>query len=287
MKNKSDSNIKTYKSLCPAKINLFLKVVGKRPDGFHALESLFALTDLTDELSVEISDNLSIEIDGEFLRFVDSRNNLFVKILDYFVREFGVTRDLKIKVKKNIPVGAGLGGGSSNAAYFIKALNEIFELNLDKKSLQKISLKFGSDIAFFFEEHAALVTGRGEEIEKYSFSPMNALLIHPKISLSTGEVFRNLNREFSEEIGVNELRKMSIEELLSLQNDLENPAIAALPLIKDIIDQLTESGADYVKMSGSGSACFGIFYDEEKLVRAEKECSEKFPEFFLKRLHLL
>lgn len=277
--------MKIYKSLCPAKINLFLKVVGKRADGFHELESLFAFTDLFDELSVEVSDNFSLEISGEFARFVDQRNNLFVKILDFFSREFDVPKNLKIKIVKNIPVGSGLGGGSSNAAYFIKALNEIFSLNLDKKSLQEISLKFGSDIAFFFEDNASIVTGRGEVIENFSeFSPIMALLIHPKIGLSTKVVFQKLAGNFSQKITESKLRKMSIEDLLSLPNDLEQPAIATLSVIEEIIDQLKESGANFAKMSGSGSACFGVFFDEEKLAQAEAKCAKKFPNFFRKKI---
>ena len=277
--------MKIYKSLCPAKINLFLKVVGKRADGFHELESLFAFTDLFDELSVEVSDNFSLEISGEFARFVDQRNNLFVKILDFFSREFDVPKNLKIKIVKNIPVGSGLGGGSSNAAYFIKALNEIFLLNLDKKSLQEISLKFGSDIAFFFEDNASIVTGRGEVIENFSeFSPIMALLIHPKIGLSTKVVFQKLAGNFSQKITESKLRKMSIENLLSLPNDLEQPAIATLSVIEEIIDQLKESGAIFAKMSGSGSACFGVFFDKEKLAKAEAKCVKKFPNFFLKKI---
>ncbi len=281
--------MKTYKSLCPAKINLFLKVVGKRADGFHELESLFAFTDLSDELSVELSDNFSLEISGEFARFVDQKNNLFVKILDFFTREFAnefnVSRKLKIKIVKNIPVGSGLGGGSSNAAYFIKALNEIFALNLDKESLQEISLKFGSDIAFFFEDHASIVTGRGEVIENFSeFLPMRALLIHPKISLSTKVIFQKLAGNFSQKITASKLKEMWIEDLFNLPNDLEGPAISTLPIIEEIIDQLKRSGADFAKMSGSGSACFGIFFDEEKLAQAEKECAKKFPNFFRKKI---
>jgi len=277
--------MKIYKSLCPAKINLFLKVVGKRADGFHELESLFAFTDLFDELSVEVSDNFSLEISGEFARFVDQRNNLFVKILDFFSREFDVPKNLKIKIAKNIPVGSGLGGGSSNAAYFIKALNEIFLLNLDKKALQEISLKFGSDIAFFFEDNASIVTGRGEMIENFSeFSPIMALLIHPKIGLSTKVVFQKLAGNFSQKITESKLRKMLIEDLLSLPNDLEQPAIATLFVIKEIIDQLKESGANFAKMSGSGSACFGVFFDGEKLTQAEAKCAKKFPNFFLKKI---
>ncbi len=275
--------MQNYKSLCPAKINLFLKVTGRRADGFHELESLFVFADLFDELSVEVSEKFSLEILGEFAGFVDQENNLFVKILNFFTREFGVTKNLKIKIVKNIPVGSGLGGGSSNAAYFIQALNEIFALNLDKESLQKISLRFGSDIAFFFEDRASIVAGRGEIIENYSeFKPIPTLLLHPKIGLSTKEVFQKLAGDFSEKIGLEKLRKMSIEDFLNLPNDLEFPAVSALPLIGEIIDQLEKSGADFAKMSGSGSACFGVFSDKEKLLAAEKKMAKKFPNFFCK-----
>ncbi len=273
--------MKSYRAHCPAKINLFLKIVGKRSDGFHDLESLFAFVDLADELVVELSDEFRIEMSGEFAGFVDQKNNLFTKILDFFVREFGVDQNLKIKIVKNIPVGSGLGGGSSNAAYFIKALNEIFALNLSKSQMQEISLKFGSDIAFFFEDKASIVTGRGEGIVNFrEFDPISILLIHPKISLNTKDVFRNLAGRFSKKIGEESLLKMSLEDILKLPNDLELPAIVALPVIKEIIDDLRNSGADFAKMSGSGSACFGVFADQKKIDSVERFLSKKFPEFF-------
>lgn len=279
--------MKNYKSLCPAKINLFLKIVGKRADGFHDLESLFVFTDLADELTVELSDKFSIEIAGEFAGFIDSKDNLFTKILDFFVSEFAVNKNLKIRIVKNIPVGSGLGGGSSNAAYFIKALNEVFALNLSKNQMQKISLKFGSDIAFFFENCASIVTGRGEILKNFSeFKPIPALLIHPKISLSTREIFLRLNGNFSKKIGENNLEKMAIEDFLNLPNDLEKPAIASLPIIQEIISELKNSGADFAKMSGSGSACFGVFSDQQKLKSAEENLSKKYPQFFTKEISI-
>ncbi|MBU6140917.1 MAG: 4-(cytidine 5'-diphospho)-2-C-methyl-D-erythritol kinase [Proteobacteria bacterium] len=279
--------MRTYKSFCPAKINLFLKVVGKRVDGFHELESLFVFTDLVDELEVSLSDNFALEISGDFARFVDQENNLFVKIINFFVQEFAVTKNIKIRIVKNIPVGSGLGGGSSNAAYFIRALNEIFALNLDKKSLQKISLKFGSDIPFFFEEQASIVTGRGEIIENFpEFKPISALLIHPKISLGTKDIFQKLAGNFSQKIGSEKLKKMSIEDFLILPNDLQQSAISTVLIIGEIIDHLEKFGADFAKMSGSGSACFGVFSSEEKILMAEKKMFEKFPDFFCKRISI-
>ncbi len=145
---------------CPAKINLFLNIINKRPDGFHELQSLITKIDLFDELAVEKSTKFSLEINGEFAEFIEIHNNLFTKILDYFVKDFHIDSNLKITLQKNIPVGAGLGGGSSNGAYFIKILNEIFALKLSKIEMQKISLNFGSDIAFFFENEVCLMGGR-------------------------------------------------------------------------------------------------------------------------------
>lgn len=279
--------MKSCQFLCPAKINLFLKVVDKRNDGFHELESLFVFTDLADDLTVELSDEFSLEMLGEFAGFVDQKNNLFTKILEYFVREFGVSKNLKIRIVKNIPVGSGLGGGSSDAAYFIKALNEIFALHLTKEKMQEISLKFGSDIAFFFEDRASIVTGCGENLKNFpQFKPISALLIHPKISLSTREIFQRLGGKFSNKIGESELEKMTINELLNLENDLQNPAIEALPLIGEIILELKKSGADFAKMSGSGSACFGVFFAEEKIIKAEEILRDRFPEFFSKKVLL-
>lgn len=273
----------------PAKINLFLKVLGKRSDGFHELESLIAFLDLHDELWVEKSAEFSLEISGEFAQFVDLKNNLFTQILNYFSDNFGIAKNLKITVIKNIPVGGGLGGGSSNAALFMKCLNEIFALNLSKTELQKISLNFGSDIAFFFEERASIIKGRGEIIENFhAFSPLNAILINPKIHLSTKEVFNKFGTNFSAEIPTEKLMKMEIFELIkSLPNDLEKPAIATVGDIAVILDELRKNGADFAEMSGSGASCFGIFLDENDLNKAEENLQKKFPQFFVKRAKIL
>jgi 4-diphosphocytidyl-2-C-methyl-D-erythritol kinase len=274
-----------FKATCPAKINLFLKVTGKRPDGFHELESLFAFLDLADEFEVEKSDKFKLEITGEFGNFVNLEDNLFTKILDFFAREFSISKNLHIKIKKNIPVGAGLGGGSSNAAYFMKALNEIFSLNLSKEKLQEISLNFGSDIAFFFEGKASIVKGRGEVIENFpEFKAITALLINPRIHLATKEVFQKFDGNFSKEIPTENLLKKDIFDLIKdFSNDLEKPAISIVPTIFEILEKLKNSGAKIAKMSGSGATCFGIFADEKKL----DEAAKSFPEFFVKKVRIL
>jgi 4-diphosphocytidyl-2-C-methyl-D-erythritol kinase len=276
------------KFICPAKINLFLKVLGKGSDGYHKLESLFAFTDLVDELEVVKSEQFNIEISGEFAQLLDPKKNLFLTIFKYFSEEFNIDDNLHIKVKKNIPIGGGLGGGSSNAASFMMALNNIFELNLSKERLQEISLKFGSDIAFFFEDRASIIKGRGEKIDNFpEFKALSALLVNPKIHLSTGDIFDNLGQNYSDEIDTAKLLKRDVFDLTeSLANDLEASAIRAAPDIKVIIENLKNNGAEISKMSGSGSSCFGVFLNEDDLEHALDFFTEKFPDFFVRKIKI-
>lgn len=278
-----------FTSKCPAKINLFLKLISKRADGFNELESLFAFLDLHDELEVSISKSPKIEITGEFSKILNPKNNLFTKILDFFSDKFGITKNLHIKIAKNIPIGAGLGGGSSDAAYFMKALNEIFKLNLSKEELQKISLNFGSDIAFFFENQASIIRGRGEIITNFpKFKEIPILLINPKIHLSTKDVFKNHDKNFSHKISDLTLQETAVLELIkTLPNDLTKPAISTLPIISEILSEMKNEDAEIAKMSGSGATCFAIFNDENKLENAYKNLVKKFPEFFIKKTAIL
>lgn len=277
-----------FRAQTPAKINLFLKVTGKRSDNYHELESLFAFLDLSDELSVQKSDKFKLEISGEFAQKIDQQNNLFTKILSYFVDHFAVSPNLHIQVTKNIPVAAGLGGGSSNAAYFLRALNQIFALGFDTKKLQEISLNFGSDIAFLLQNQAAIVLGRGDEIHQFkNFAAIPALLVNPKIAVSTAEIFRKFDNNFSQKIATQDLLASDVFSLLNLGNDLENPAKSTLPLISTIIDNLKNHQAQIAKMSGSGASCFGIFADETSLNAAEKFFVQNFPNFFVKKVRIL
>lgn len=274
---------------CPAKINLSLKLIGKTSDGYHELESLFAFLDLNDQLEVQESSQFKIEIDGEFSHLIDPKNNLLTIILDYFSHKFHISKNLHIKLTKNIPVGGGLGGGSSNAAYFMRALNEIFQLHLSKKQLQEISLNFGSDIAFLLENQASLIRGRGEIIKNFPhFSPISALLVNPKINISTKEIFTNFDEKFSAKKSDEEILRSSVFDLIkNSQNDLEKPAIKSSPIIKEILDNLTKNQALFAKMSGSGASCFAIFENEEKLQNAEMFFRQNFPLFFIKKIKIL
>jgi 4-diphosphocytidyl-2-C-methyl-D-erythritol kinase len=266
---------------CPAKVNIFLRVVGKRVDGYHELESFFALTDLNDVLEVKKSSDFEVLVDGEFAQFVDPASNLLTKIAQYFQDEFLVDLALKVRLTKNIPVGSGLGGGSSNAAFFIVALNEIYQLGLSRQKMAQISLKFGSDIAFFFEESPAFVFGRGEDVKKVKQSRVfDSLIVHPKVALSTKKIFENISENFSKKIGYEKLSKATFEELIKIPNDLQIGAENQMSIIRELISFLSGNGAKYSKMTGSGSACFGIFDDEDGVNIAAKKFEKNFPNFF-------
>jgi 4-diphosphocytidyl-2-C-methyl-D-erythritol kinase len=270
---------------CPAKINLFLKVLGKRNDGFHRLESLLAFTNLQDFLEVEKSEIFQLEISGIQSNLIDKNHNLFTEIFKFFKTEFNLKSSVKIILQKNIPIGGGLGGGSSNAASFMILLNKIFKLNLEKETLQKISLNFGSDIAFFFENYASIIKGRGEIIENFpEFQSFSALLINPKIHLSTKEIFENFQQNYSNEIATENLLKENIFTLTkNLVNDLEKPAIKAAVEVGEILKNCQNLKAKITKMSGSGSTCFAIFENEKDLQKTINFFSQNFPNYFLKK----
>ena len=275
--------------ICPAKINLFLKVIGKDlKSGFHDLESVFAFLDIFDVLEVQKSDVFDLKISGEFAHFIDLKDNLFLRIIDFFSQNFATDNRLKINLQKNIPVGAGLGGGSSNACYFMLALNQIFNLSLSKNELQKISFNFGSDIAFFFEEHAGIVRGRGNFSEKiYEFQPLKILLINPKINLSTKEVFKNFDLASSKEIPNEEIKNKDIFELISMPNDLTKSASELCLEISEILSELKKLGAAAAKMSGSGATCFAVFEDDSRIKIAKEAMLKTFPNFLVRESFIL
>lgn len=275
---------------CPAKINLCLKLLSKRPDGYHALESLFALLDIADELTVDCSQSaLQLDISGPYAAYIDPKNNLLTQILDYFHTHFQISKNLHVSLTKNIPVGAGLGGGSSNAAFFMTALNTLFSLNLSKERLQEISLHFGSDIAFFFEGKACIVKGRGEVIEPFpAFQPIAALLVNPNIHLSTKDIFARFDGNFSAEIATSTLLQKDVLELVrELPNDTEKTAIANAPIIGDMLQDMLNQHADIAKMSGTGSTCFAIFKDEDALEMAARNLRQKYPDFLIRKTKIM
>lgn len=274
--------IKTFPS---AKVNLFLKVLNKRNDGYHNIQSLLVKTDLKDVLEVEKSSNFQIEIHGEFSNYVNINDNIFISIFSFFKKEFNLDKQLKIRLQKNIPVGAGLGGGSADGAEFIKTINKIFNLNLCKKELQKISLQFGSDLPFFFEEKPAIISMKGEEIIAYDKNfDLDVLIIKPSNNLATKEVFENFKNNFSSPISIEEILSKSVIDISKeINNDLTKSAIAIVPEISQILNELKYFNCLVAKMSGSGSSCFAIFDNLSQMNECEIFFKQKYQNYFIRK----
>lgn len=243
----------------PAKINLFLKIFDKK-DGYHMLDSALAFLDLYDVITFTRSRELKVDITGPYSHLVNNQENILIDVVKLFQQKFKITDSVKINLTKNIPVGGGLGGGSSNSAELIKYFNEEYSLGLTCEELQLISFNFGSDIAFFLQDKAAIIKNRGEVVAcAKNFSEQDVILICPDFGLSTKEVFAEFNGNFSNQIDLPIIKKASFGKLLCLGNDLTEIAIKIQPKLGEIlkfIDQLDD--VNYCNMSGSGSTLFAI-----------------------------
>ncbi len=259
----------------PAKINLYLKVLGKRPDGYHEIESLMQAIDLYDDITLEKSDIIELICDDPALPTDDS--NLAVRAAEALQQRFYFP-GVKIELRKNIPHGAGLGGGSSDAAFVLRGLCRLYGLAPTPSELALIAARIGSDVPFFLGTGQALVEGRGE-IERSVKLPTayRVLLMVPQLIVSTGEIYGNLRfgltREkeallFKKRITISRFQSL----LGSFANDLEEAAFREFPELIGLKKDLAAAGADFCQMSGSGSAIFGIFMSGgmEKKTLAER-----------------
>lgn len=253
--------------LSPAKINLGLNIISKRGDGFHNLETIFYPINLNDKIRFEKSERTAFSTNNEQLK-TEADSNLVLKALHLLEQLTGRKLSSKIFLEKLIPTGAGLGGGSSNAASTLLALNELFELNLSIDDLKPLALQLGSDVPFFLHRIPCFAEGRGEMIIPVSLDiPYPILLVNPNIHISTAWAFNNIVPKitgvslkiFTDEII--ELKKL----FRKLHNDFEEPVFKEHPKIQKIKTELIQHGAMYAQMSGSGSTVFGIFDDEKVL----------------------
>lgn len=259
----------------PAKINLGLHIKGKRPDGFHELESIFTVIPLYDyiELIPSKKDSFeayNIEIPGE------PSKNLCTQALRLLRKRGYNISFYKISLLKNIPIGAGLGGGSSDAVAVLKAVNELEQLNISKEELTKLAAELGSDCPFFCSTDSALVTGRGEFISPIEFDLKGKfiLLVNPNIHISTAEAYGSLNLSEITQSSLDWTSKES-DWQESWINDFEKALGEKYPALQRIKQTLINSGAFYASLSGSGSSVFGIFnVKPEKNLFLEKGFSE-------------
>lgn len=243
----------------PAKINLFLKIVNRRSDAYHNLASLFQTIDLCDIIHISLSQKDQLSCSDPSLPTDDS--NLVMKAVNLFRRKTGRNFFVNVHLEKQIPQQAGLGGGSSNAATTLWALNQMHGNLVSSSQLAIWSSEIGSDIPFFFSQGTAFCTGKGENVENLSpFTHKDPLwIVKPSHGLSTPLVYKNLDLSKSTSYLVEIDVKKFIEGNITCFNDLELSAFSLLPSLAQLKERLMDSGFHTVVMSGSGSAffCFG------------------------------
>lgn len=242
-----------------AKINIGLEVLRKRNDGYHDLETIFYPIGLSDILEINFSDEFCYTQTG--INFEgDHENNIVIKAYRLLQHDFKL-KPVAMHLHKMIPIGAGLGGGSSDAAFTLKGLNELFGLQLTSHQLEQYATKLGSDCAFFIKNEPAFATGRGEIMEPINVSIQghSLVLIKPDSSVGTAEAYANIQGRVPQQSLKNAIR-LSIEKWkTSIENRFELSVFKTHPEIAVIKQKLYDQGAIYASMSGSGSSVYGIF----------------------------
>lgn len=259
------------------KINLGLNIVNKRKDGYHNLETIFYPVPLHDVIEINKMHedfpsmlNCDIKVTGTYLNNCDDKDNLVVKAYNLLAKRFYLPR-IHVHLYKQIPSQAGLGGGSADAAYMIKMLNEHFHLKINNDEMQQLATKLGADCAFFINAKAAFATGIGNELTPIK-TEINALkgcyltLIKPDIAISTAEAYSNIKPQQPKKCCKDIISQPISTWKEELKNDFEEPLFTKYTELKDIKKRLYEEGALYAQMSGSGSTIFGIFDKKPKNV---------------------
>ncbi len=247
----------------PAKINLCLSVLGRRPDGYHDVEMLMQMVGLFDEVTVSLG-GTGIRVTSDSDAVPSGEENIAWKAATEMLKISGEAVGLTIEIKKNIPVAAGLGGGSGNAAVVLAALNRLLGIGLDRDRLAEIGCRIGMDVPFFFFGPTALARGRGEILTELAPLPHTPiLLVNPGVEISTAWAYKNLNLRLTKKGDCNKIARLNIRKIaLGLHNDLEQATSEVRPVINRIKDALLDRGAVGALMSGSGPTVFGIFETE-------------------------
>ncbi len=270
-------------SIClkaPAKLNLTLRVFPKRADGFHNIESIFQKIDLCDQLTVSVAEKpgCRLTVDGMTL----PEENTVTKAFSLFEERVKIGVGVNVQLKKIIPSGAGMGGGSSDAATMLQGLNALFDAKLGNEELLSMAEKIGSDVPFFLGGSCALVSGRGEIIKPVtSRSDICFVAVCPEIHCSTKEAYALVDRwqenhtDDASWLNFSELEKEYNQPVKSWRffNSFTSPIFAEYAQISQALSDIRDYGADFAEMTGSGSTVFGVFESEKKAQQAYNKLS--------------
>jgi 4-diphosphocytidyl-2-C-methyl-D-erythritol kinase len=261
------------KIISPAKINLRLEVLRKREDGYHEIRGIFQRINLADEIDISLYQGEGITLSCSNPELPQGKENLAYKAAELILSQTKRKAGIKITIDKKIPLSSGLGGGSSNAASVLIALNRILGLNLPSELMREMGKRLGADVPFFLFGKTALATGIGEKLTEIVIKPrLFLVLVNPNIPISTGFAYERLNRELTKRMNDTINISTKIEDLTDLipllSNDFEEAIFPLYPEIKEIKERLIVEGARGSLMSGSGSTVFGIFGSRKEAVRA-------------------
>ena len=258
----------------PAKINTLLKVTGRRPNGYHELVSIMIPVEIFDLLEFEILQEKAIWIQSTGYPVPNDEKNLVHRAARSFLSRTGISHGVSIRLEKNIPVAAGLGGGSSDAAATLLMLNRVNSMPLTESDLREIAVELGADVPFFLNCKPSLATGIGEIIEPLEGWPeFWYVIVTPPIRISTMWVYQNLKLELttkSSDCILANFRSETFKVANVLENDLENVTCAKFPIINTLKKLLMDAGAKGAMMSGSGPSVFGLFSSLANAADAEK-----------------
>ncbi|GHF23582.1 4-diphosphocytidyl-2-C-methyl-D-erythritol kinase [Kordiimonas sediminis] len=282
----------------PAKINLFLHITGRRSNGYHDLESLFVFTHAGDGITCELADTFSLAITGPFapdlegtdLEGTAPEDNLCLKAARLLASRVSVSgQGVRITLDKKLPIAAGIGGGSSDAAATLLALNSLWNCGLSHDELAAMSLELGADVPACLYQQALWVKGIGEDVSPVTHSlPPYILLVNPGVKVETPSVFKRfqtLEEPFVADISPDQRSDIlhDTEHLFrETVNSLQAPAVSLCPVIQDVVAALSETaGCLGARMSGSGATCFALYEDETALACAEKDMKTKHPNWWV------
>jgi 4-diphosphocytidyl-2-C-methyl-D-erythritol kinase len=278
--------MRRFEERAPAKLNLCLRITGRRPDGYHELDSCVVFTAWADRLTIVPDDGLTLELTGPFApALVGQVDNLVLRAAQRLAAHAGRIPDGRLILDKRIPVSAGLGGGSADAAATLRGLNRVWDLGLSTSELLAIALELGADVPVCLLGRSARMQGIGERLEPLELPALDLVLANPRRAVSTASAFAGLGP-----IGAMHRsdgppptsRSDLLDWLRGCPNDLETPARRLVPMIDRVLEALGQQpGCRLARMTGSGATCFGVFDDPGTAARAAAAVRRAHPEWWV------
>lgn len=267
--------------IAPAKLNLYLHLTGRRDDGYHLLDSVVVFTEFGDEVTVESSSSLTLQIDGPFADGLNENDNLVLRAAQLMKVTFAVQQGASIHLRKMIPIGAGLGGGSSDAAAVLILLNQLWNIDASIQELEAIAITLGADVPACLHAKPLHMSGIGEVI-----SPMPSIklegyivLVKPPESLLTAEVYRESARLQTYSTSIEPAKRTAFQQH---RNDMQQAAIALCPSVEQVLKALTDQpNCILARLCGSGSSCFGLFNQQSHAQHASEAIAAAYPDWWV------